>query len=118
MSLHRFAVGQEVVFKSARYRSNAPQGSYHIVALLPDTRYRVRSPGERHERMADEDSIEDVHMRSLLSPEEPTRFPSLDRATASRPHSYERLEYARRQKSDCDGTLRRIRQLVEDNRLL
>jgi hypothetical protein len=122
MSLRRFTVGQKVLVESSLYSSNTPQAASHITALLPDTtQYRVRSDGERHDRIVDEDSLEEAGTRPLLSgasSAEPARFPSRDRAAASRPQSHERLEYARRRESDCDGALRRIRQLVEDNRLL
>jgi hypothetical protein len=115
-------VGQKVLVESSLYSSNTPQAASHITALLPDTtQYRVRSDGERHDRIVDEDSLEEAGTRPLLSgasSAEPARFPSRDRAAASRPQSHERLEYARRRESDCDGALRRIRQLVEDNRLL
>lgn len=122
MSLRRFTVGQKAFFKSNWYSSNTPQAAPHITALLPETtQCRVRSDGERHDGLVDEDSLEEAHMEPPLSPissAKPARFPSRDRAAASRPQSHERLEYARRRESDCDGTLRRIRQLVEDNRLL
>lgn len=122
MSLHRFTVGRKALFKGSWYSSNTPQAASQITALLPDTtQYRVRSDGDRHDRLVDEDSLEEVHMKPPLSPTsfaEPARFPSRDRAAASRPQSHEHLEHARRRESDCDGTLRRIRQLVEDNRLL
>lgn len=121
MLQHRFAIGQEAVLNRSRYSLNAVPSLYRITVTLPENnssrQYRIRRDGEPHGRMVTETSLE--ALTSLPQPDPLGRsYPSIDRIAASRPGSHELLEYARLQESDSDGTLRRIRRLVEDNRLL
>lgn len=48
----------------------------------------------------------------------PIPYPMPDLTPDSRVRPVENAELLRRKKSDCDGTLRRIREIVERNRLL
>ncbi|WP_146148940.1 hypothetical protein [Pseudaminobacter soli (ex Li et al. 2025)] len=51
-------------------------------------------------------------------PKQPVPCPTPDLMPDGRIRPNENAELLRRKKSDCDGTLRRIRELVERNRLL
>lgn len=120
MRPHRFQIGQEVVLKVGRY-SNAPVGRYRVIAVVPERdnspQYRIRNDAERHERMVSEDSL--GACAEIANPHaHGAGFPSPDRIAAGRPGSHETLEYARQRNSDSDGTMRRLKRLVEDCRLI
>jgi len=55
---HRYEVGQMLDLRSAPQQSNRPTGPCEVVACLPHEKgpvlYRVKSWGERNERVVDE----------------------------------------------------------------
>jgi len=59
---HKFALGQQVVMRSASLERHIPQGVYTISRALPgddlDRSYRVRHAGDGHERVVRERQIE------------------------------------------------------------
>ena len=64
MDLHRYRVGQTVRFVKASRgtgTSNAPQGSFSVVRLLPEylgnNQYRLKSTSDGHERVVGEGEI-------------------------------------------------------------
>ncbi|PWJ78349.1 hypothetical protein C7441_11614 [Pseudaminobacter salicylatoxidans] len=70
MALHRFAIGQSVHLKNGFNRSDAAGGVYRITAILPERnnspQYRIRSDGERHERVTTEDTLELINLPSPI----------------------------------------------------
>lgn len=68
MALHRFAIGQAVHLKNGFSRSDAAGEIYRITAMLPERnnspQYRIRSDGERHERVATEDTLDPINLPS------------------------------------------------------
>lgn len=64
MAAHRFAVGQSVQLRRRFGLSPATAESYRITGLLPaadnSPQYRIRSDDERHDRVATEDSLEEL----------------------------------------------------------
>lgn len=59
-----------------------------------------------------------THVSITSGPKRPITYPTPDLVPDGRIWPSENAELLRRKKSDCDGTLRRIRELVERNRLL
>ncbi|PSJ56654.1 hypothetical protein [Pseudaminobacter soli (ex Li et al. 2025)] len=61
MSPHRFAIGQSVHLKNRINQSDTTEGVYRITATLPERdnspQYRIRNDGERHERVATENTL-------------------------------------------------------------
>ncbi|WP_223479075.1 hypothetical protein [Oricola indica] len=64
MSVHRFAIGDIVCFRSVTGMGRNVPDQFEVVALLPPRdsvlQYRIRSADERHERIATEDDIMSV----------------------------------------------------------
>jgi hypothetical protein len=64
MADHRFAIGQPVRLKGRLGMSPKTAETYRISGTLPATdnspRYRIRNDDERHERVATEDSLEEI----------------------------------------------------------
>jgi hypothetical protein len=64
MALHRFAIGQTVRLKGGFGMSLRTAEIYRITGTLPhkdnSPQYRIRNDDERHERVATEDSLEEV----------------------------------------------------------
>jgi hypothetical protein len=64
MADHRFAIGQPVRLKSRFPMATKTAGTYRITGTLPakdnSPQYRIRNDGERHERVATEDSLEAI----------------------------------------------------------
>lgn len=59
-----------------------------------------------------------THITITSGPKRPIPYPTPDLMPDGRVRPSENTELLRRKKSDCGGTLRRIRELVERNRLL
>ncbi|MBL8575617.1 MAG: hypothetical protein JNK47_00200 [Mesorhizobium sp.] len=63
---HLFTIGQAVRLKGGFLRPALPTDIYHITGTLPargdSLQYRIRSDGERHERVTTQDSLEPVDM--------------------------------------------------------
>jgi len=62
MSIHRFHVGQTVLYRPSTRFQDAPGGAYEITKRLPQNsdgafEYRIRSPRETHERLAKESEL-------------------------------------------------------------
>ncbi|WP_274425580.1 hypothetical protein [Chelativorans sp. YIM 93263] len=65
MTAHRFAVGQPVRMNNRFGLSPSTAETYRITAILPVRednlpQYRIRNDDERHERVATEDSLEEI----------------------------------------------------------
>lgn len=65
MTAHRFTVGQTVRMNNRFGLSPATAETYRITAILPvrednSPQYRIRNDDERHERVATEDSLEEI----------------------------------------------------------
>lgn len=59
-----------------------------------------------------------THITITSGPKRLVPYPTPDLLPDGRIRPGENAELLRRKRSDCDGTLRRIRELVERNRLL
>ena len=62
MPIHRFHVGQTVLYRPSIRLQDAPGGAYEITRRLPQNgegqfEYRIRSPRETHERLAKENEL-------------------------------------------------------------
>jgi hypothetical protein len=61
---HRFAIGQSVWLKNRLGMSPRTAETYRITGTLPamdnSPQYRIRNDDERHERVATEDSLEEI----------------------------------------------------------
>ncbi len=61
LASHRFKVGQTVRYSSSALRRFGSSSSFKIVMLLPSEgdqqQYRIKSPGEAHERIAKESEL-------------------------------------------------------------
>ena len=62
MSIHRFHIGQTVLYRPLARFQDAPGGAYEITKRLPQNsvgefEYRIRSPRETHERLAKESEL-------------------------------------------------------------
>jgi hypothetical protein len=62
MATHRFHIGQSVSYRPAARSQDAPRGAYKISARLPQAddgqfEYRIKHPGEAHERIAKESEL-------------------------------------------------------------
>jgi hypothetical protein len=64
MADHRFAIGQPVRLKGRFGMATNTAETYRITGTLPakdnSPQYRIRNDGERHERVATEDSLEEI----------------------------------------------------------
>ena len=60
--MHRYQVGQTVLFSANGTSRPAPTGSYRVIRLLPsdgdDYQYRIKHPGEAFERVAKESQLD------------------------------------------------------------
>lgn len=63
-STHLYAMGQAVRLKAGFFPSSKIADIFHITGILPPRnempQYRIRSDGERHERVATQDILEPV----------------------------------------------------------
>jgi hypothetical protein len=64
MADHRFAIGQPVRLKGSFGMATKTAETYRITGTLPakdnSPQYRIRNDDERHERVATEDSLEQI----------------------------------------------------------
>lgn len=71
MPPHKFAVGQNVAFRSGSFEDHIPRGVYSVVKALPgddlDRTYRVKHGQDGHERILREKQLE-PHSWSPSSP--------------------------------------------------
>ena len=63
--MHKFSVGQNVLYTSNMVGRTGAQGSYTIVRVLPiesdeRCRYRIKSASETFERVADETQLSEA----------------------------------------------------------
>jgi len=60
-SVPKFKLGRSVVLQSTILSRNAARGTYEVVAQLPERdgqfEYRIKSPGEPHERVVKESDL-------------------------------------------------------------
>jgi hypothetical protein len=58
---HKFKLGRNVVLQSTILNRNAARGAYQVTAQLPERdgqlEYRIKSPGEPHERVVKESDL-------------------------------------------------------------
>ena len=58
---HKFKLGRSVMLQSTNLNRNAARGAYAVVAQLPERdgefEYRIKSPGEPHERVVKESDL-------------------------------------------------------------
>jgi hypothetical protein len=62
MPIHKFHIGQTVLYRSSTRIQDAPGGAYEITRRLPQNtdgqfEYRIRSSREAHERLAGENEL-------------------------------------------------------------
>jgi hypothetical protein len=60
---HRYQLGAQVRLNRGFPHRNAPDGPYQVIRHLPSAsdgehQYRIKSPGEQHERVAKESDLE------------------------------------------------------------
>ena len=65
LRMHKFRVGQTVLYTSSPITRPGASGTYKVVKLLPsdgdDYQYRIKNPGEAFERVAKESQLEHEH---------------------------------------------------------
>jgi hypothetical protein len=65
LRMHRFRVGQTVLYTSSPISRPGASGTYEVVKLLPsdgdDYQYRIKNAGEAFERVAKESQLELEH---------------------------------------------------------
>jgi hypothetical protein len=58
---HKFRLGRSVMLQSTMLNRNAARGAYEVMAQLPERdgelEYRIKSPGEPHERVVKESDL-------------------------------------------------------------
>jgi hypothetical protein len=58
---HKFRLGRSVMLQSTILNRNAARGAYEVMAQLPERdgqfEYRIKSPGESHERVVKESDL-------------------------------------------------------------
>jgi hypothetical protein len=61
---HKFRLGRSVVLQSTILNRDAARGAYEVMAQLPERdgqlEYRIKSPGEPHERVVKESDLSSV----------------------------------------------------------
>jgi hypothetical protein len=62
MASHKFHIGQSVSYRPASRSQDAPRGAYKVTARHPQGddgqfEYRIKHPGEAHERIAKEGEL-------------------------------------------------------------
>jgi hypothetical protein len=64
MADYAFKIGEMVDYRSPTRAASAAHGPYQITQRLPpengEFRYRIKSPNERHERVADESDLSSI----------------------------------------------------------
>ncbi len=64
MEIHKFAIGQTLLFSPAAFEPVKVKGSYSVVRLLPpdngDNQYRLKSDADGHERVVRESQLTTV----------------------------------------------------------
>jgi len=61
MAVHKYKVGQTLLFTPSTFEAVARKGTYHVVSLLPadggDNQYRLKSDADGHERVVREGQL-------------------------------------------------------------
>jgi hypothetical protein len=69
MNVHRFAVGQSVRMKGTIAMSLQTGDKFRITGRMPardwSPQYRIRNDVERHERVAEENNLEEINVAPL-----------------------------------------------------
>jgi hypothetical protein len=71
MNVHRFAIGQSVTLKGTIGMSLQTGHMFRVTGRMPprdnSPQYRIRNEEERHERVATESNLEEVHIDPFLA---------------------------------------------------